>query len=80
MPLMEPDSDALTRAWAAAQDRLPDRWRLDGLRCASTGLAADQRSADWIAVAIGPADEERSFRAADPFAALAGLAADLNPV
>jgi hypothetical protein len=74
---MEPDADALTRAWAAAQDRLPDTWRLDGLRCASTGLAPDQRSADWIAVAIGPGGQERSFRAPDPFAALDGLATEL---
>lgn len=74
---MEPDTDALMRAWAAAQDRLPDGWHLDGLRCASTGLALDHRSTDWIAVAIGPEGQERSFRAADPFAAWAGLAIDL---
>jgi hypothetical protein len=76
---MEPDTDALTRAWATAQDRLPIGWQLDGLRCASTGMAADQRSGDWVAVAIGPEGQERSCLASDPFQALNGLAADLGP-
>jgi hypothetical protein len=71
---MENDTDAVTRAWKEAQDRLPAGWQLDGLRCASTGLAEGDRSDDWIAIAIGPAGEERHHRAADPVAALIGLA------
>ena len=71
---MENDTDAVTRAWKEAQDRLPEGWHLDGLRCASAGLAEGDRSDDWIAVAVGPAGEERVHRAADPVAALIGLA------
>ena len=62
-------------AWAITQATLPEGWTLDGLRCASSGLREDLRSDDWIAVAVGPTGEERTFRAGDPFAALAGLAA-----
>ena len=71
---MEPSSEQLTRAWNDAQARLPAGWTLDSLRCASTGLGTDQRSADWIAVAVGPGAEQREHRAADPLAALSGLA------
>ena len=72
---VDDDTDAVTRAWQEAQGRLPEGWQLDGLRCASTGLSEDDRSDDWIAAAVGPTGEERDFRAADPVAALAGLAA-----
>jgi hypothetical protein len=44
------------------------------LRCASDGLAPDQRSDDWIALAIGPGGVERRARAADPITALDVLA------
>jgi hypothetical protein len=71
------DGDAVTRAWREAQERLPDGWVLDGLRCASTDLAERERSDDWIAVAVGPGGEQRYFRAGDPTAALAGLAASI---
>jgi hypothetical protein len=64
----------LTEAWRRVQARLPAGWQLDSLRCASEGLAPDLRSDDWIAVAIGPGGEERRSRAADPVAALDGLA------
>jgi hypothetical protein len=69
----KPASDRLTRAWASTQERLPDGWTLDGLRCASSGLEQGQRSDDWVAVAVGPAGEERSHRAADAVSALEGL-------
>ena len=72
---VDKDTDAVTRAWQEAQGRLPEGWQIDGLRCASTGLGEEDRSDDWIAVAVGPAGEERAARAADPVAALAGLAA-----
>ena len=71
---MESDTDAVTRAWKEVQERLPEGRHLDGLRCASTGLAEGDRSYDWIAVAVGPAGEERDHRAADPVDALIELA------
>ena len=67
------EDDALTRAWQEAEDSLPEGWHVDSLRCASTSLAEEDRSSDWIAVAVGPAGEERMVRAADPVAAIAGL-------
>ncbi len=69
------DSKALTRAWREMQASLPGGWKLDSLRCASTGLSSEQRSDDWIAVVTGPNGEERSYRSSDPLAALAGLGA-----
>lgn|GEM_PF-3961757 len=68
-------SERLAEVWASAQARLPDGWTLDGLRCASTGLAEGQRSDDWIAVAISADGDERAHRSNDPAAALEGLAA-----
>ncbi len=65
--------DTLTRAWQEAQDGLPEGWQVDSLRCASKGLAEEDRSSDWIAIAVGPAGEERMVRAADPVTALARL-------
>jgi hypothetical protein len=64
----------LATAWLDAQAQLPDGWALDSLRCASTGLASDGRSDDWVAVAVGPGGEERRAQAADPVAALSALA------
>ncbi len=72
---MGSDTDAVTRAWHEAQERLPKGWQLEGLRCASTGLEEEDRSDDWIAVAVGPAGEERDYRAHGPVAALIGIAA-----
>jgi hypothetical protein len=62
----------LTRAWNEAQARLPDEWTLDSLKCASTGLRAEERSTDWIAVAVDDRGAERRHRAADPSDALTG--------
>ncbi len=67
------DPDAVNLAWTAAQRQLPEGWALDGLRCASTGLTPEQRSDDWIAVALGPNGEERTHRGPDAIAALLGL-------
>ena len=72
------DSDDLSVAWAQAQDRLPDGWTLEALRCASTGLSPEQRSDEWIAVAVGPDSVERKARADDPIEALAALASSLE--
>ena len=67
------DTTDLSLVWAEVEGQLPPGWRLDGLRCASTGLAPEDRSEDWVAVAIGPGDETRTCRAADPGDALRGL-------
>jgi hypothetical protein len=71
---VEPPVDDLTATWREVQAQLPPGWTLDGLRCASTGLAIGQRSDDWIAVAVGPQDQQREHRAQDPLGALRGLA------
>ena len=68
------DDQDLNARWVGTQARLPEGWSLDGLRCASTGLAAAERSDDWVAVAIGPHGEERSARAPAPDEALEALA------
>ncbi len=73
-----PPRDRLTRTWTETQHRLPDGWTLAGLRCASTGLAPEDRSGDWIAAAIGPSGEERTHQAADAVTALEGLAASFG--
>jgi hypothetical protein len=70
--------DDLTRAWTAAEERLPKGWRLDGLRCASTSLRPEDRSDDWLAVAVNADGEERQHRASDPLAALVGLTASFR--
>ena len=67
--------NGLSAAWNRVQSALPEGWSLDGLRCASTGLAEDERSDEWIAVAVRPAGEERRARAAESVAALEGLLA-----
>ena len=70
--------DDLTQAWREAEGQLPKGWRLDGLRCASTSLRPEDRSEEWIAVAVNADGDERRYQAADPLAALAGLAASLR--
>ncbi len=69
----------LAGAWVESQAGLPEGWVLDSLQCASTGLDEQERSDDWVAVAIGPGGEERRVRAADPVAALNALARDPWP-
>lgn len=65
----------MNAVWNETLDRLPDGWSLDGLRCASTGLSQEQRSDEWIAVAVGPSGQQREHRATEPTDALRGLAA-----
>ena len=72
--------DDLRTAWVESQHELPDGWRLEALRCASTSLQPEDRSESWIAVAIGPEGEERTSRGEDPVLALAALVASLRPV
>jgi hypothetical protein len=64
---------SVVEAWTTTQERLPDGWTLDSLRCASTGLEHGRRSEDWVAVAVGPSAEERTYQDADAFSALGGL-------
>ena len=70
--------DDLTRAWREAEEHLPKGWHLDGLRCASTSLRPEDRSDDWIAVAMNGDGDERRYQAADPLEALAGLTASFR--
>ncbi len=72
------DGDDLDALWSATQARLPAGWSLDGLRCASSGLAPAERSDDWVAVAVGPGGESRSARAQAPDEALEALAVRLE--
>ena len=72
------ESGDLVSAWAAAETALPSGWRLDGLRCTSTGLDAAQRSDGWRAVAIGPDGEEIVTDADDPADALLKLAVQVQ--
>jgi hypothetical protein len=74
---MDADPETLADAWRRAQEQLPNAWQLDGLRCGSTGLTPEERSDDWVAVATGPDGAQRTFQAADPFDALAGVVADV---
>jgi hypothetical protein len=67
------ESERLTEAWMDTEAHLPEGWTLGGLRCASTGLDLTERSDDWIAVAVGPGQEERRARAGDPIEALGAL-------
>ena len=65
----------LGAAWREVEALLPTGWRLDGLRCASTGLRPEDRSEDWIAVAVAASGSEVQHRASSPEAALRGLPA-----
>ena len=78
--MADSDSDQLTQVWRATQARLPAGWALEGLRCASTGLEAEQRSDEWVAVASGPSGEQRTHRSHDPLAALTGLARGIEAI
>ena len=61
-------------AWIEIEAAMPLGWHLDSLRCASTGLAPEQRSDRWVAVAVGPAGEKLEAEGLEPVAALGALA------
>jgi len=44
LPVDRLEQAGLSRAWIEASAALPLEWHLEGLTCASTGLAPDQRS------------------------------------
>jgi len=68
----------LTEAWHTAQAALPPGWRLEGLRCTSTGLAPDQRGDQWMAEACGPEGACLKVESDEPEQALAALIAKLS--
>jgi hypothetical protein len=70
----------LNRAWISASAALPVEWRLEGLTCASTGLALEQRSDRWQASATGPNGERIEAKAEGPVGALHALARELRVV
>jgi hypothetical protein len=74
---MTTESSALSVAWTRAAAALPPDWELKGLQCASTGLSPEERSEEWIAVAIGPDGREVRHRAEEPTSALEGLVASV---
>jgi hypothetical protein len=61
-----PQPDRLTCTWQAVQERLPDGWRLEAIRYATDG---------WAAQAVNTDGEVRSHQAEDAVSALEGLAA-----
>ena len=65
----------LGAAWRETEALLPAGWRMDGLRCASTGLRLEDRSEEWIAVAVDGSGAEVHHRASSADAALRGLPA-----
>ena len=74
------EAPSLTTAWTAAQSHLPDGWQLTALRCASTSLLEEDRSDDWLAIAVGPQGEERIARGSGPVEALFDLVDSLANV
>jgi hypothetical protein len=74
------DQAGLNRAWISASAALPLEWRLEGLTCASDGLAPEQRSDRWRAWATGPKGERIEGEGEGPVAALNALARELEPL
>lgn len=68
----------LTEAWNTAQAALPAGWRLEGLRCTSTGLAPEHRRDRWLAEACGPEGACLKVESGEPHHALASLTQKLR--
>lgn len=68
-----PPLSRMDSAWLSAEAAMPIGWRMDSLRCASTGLAPEQRSDAWVAVAAGPHGEKVEAQGIEPVAALTAL-------
>jgi len=58
-----PPLGCLDSAWVETEAAMPLGWHLDPLRCSSTGLAPEQRSSRWLAVAVRPAGDSSRPRA-----------------
>ena len=78
MPSDRLGRSGLNRAWIEAEAALPLGWHLDSLRCASTGLAPEQRSDRWLALATGPKGETIEGEGDGPIGALGTLARRLE--
>lgn len=68
----------LTDYWNRADAAKPLGWRLEGLRCASTGLVPEQRSDRWLAEACGPQGECLKREAGSAQDALISLTEELK--
>ena len=75
-----PPLGRLDRGWMETEAAMPLGWHLDSLRCTSTGLAPEQRSDRWVAVAVGPHGEKVEAEGGEPVSALAALARLLVPI
>lgn len=69
----------LTEAWNATATKLPPGWRLDGLRCTSTGLGPEQRGDAWRAVAVAADGTTIEGLGEDPVRALDDLLLKVPP-
>jgi len=74
--LIDDDPPDLTAVWAETQAGLPGGWQLDSLRCMSSGLAAEQRSDEWCALAVGPDGAVVEGCGSSPVGALRALLED----
>jgi hypothetical protein len=72
------EQSVLNRAWIDAAAALPLEWRLEGVTCASTGLAPEQRSDRWRAWAAGPNGQTIEGEGDGPIAALNALAREMG--
>lgn len=68
----------LTDVWNATEAALPAGWRLEGLRCTSTGLTPEQRGDRWVAEACGPAGACVTVESGQPERALAALPEEIR--
>jgi hypothetical protein len=63
----------LSDVWKSTEAALRPEWRLEGLRCTSTGLTPDRRGDRWVAEACGPSGACVKVESGQPEDALASL-------
>jgi hypothetical protein len=68
----------MTEAWVRMEAALPLEWHLDALRCTSTGSLTALTPDHWLAVAVGPDDEQLEGEGSSAEQALAHLAVKLR--
>ena len=59
--------------WNEVEGGLAPCWHVDSLRCASIGLEPQQRSDEWIGMAVADDGREVRYQASTPAKALRGL-------